>query len=1584
LGRLWDAFVQDERCPKEIKDKTKDIKKAIASGDLQFAAVLDAAFLIKFKQATTYIVIPDASKTQQDQAAKAEKLRKLAEAEAKLLSSVAILWIYPDVFNHISASSEQQIEFNNIGADNPVTHLRLAYNWMRKHPGLNDKISNYYSANKDTVRRQPDEQGRARTLQVFLPVALSQIQKMADMSRIFNKASLDLDQYIVSPRLIYFLENNVATRIKTCNDVVKEIDLLIREIAQMVLDDFKRLFPDECVFSNKIYEKGLDAPAFLKNTVISQLMPMQLATLIQQYAAKHTVESEIYSVILGRAQYLLGSTLPEKIGNQENFYTALQEGVNSLPKLTLDERCKLFAFPERRKDALISMALEGVNSENITGILGLHGKISSELFMSKAKPLFDAAIHANDNVRLAELIADLPSRPRQTDWEVYPEDARLYLKDEESSSFIAINQYLLDEVAKLKTSTGIGKVSGQQSMRTILNSSLTLHEKLQLLGAIGRMKHERRGKYSDATRGILDKRSFGTQKFYKALAKFDGVEEKKIHIAFIDFLQIIDTSAENKSSEKFDVENLKKIAATPSAQSVKACFDFIKNFIEEKVNDLVDNELKDEGDKLESLLSQLRDTLSVFVQYILAQPDSLLNEVGPVIFKEIFELPEKIPLKALEKIMSGVKESLIEVLAVFVNKAAAENQTQKLSYIGVAGKELASESSNNGGEKKDKISFNEVVTDSEEEQSALSKASKYSYKQHLMMSLARVVDHKVRIEKYFSFSFYREYLSIQLQKSQISDPIKDAMKQILDSDFPLYIRLKFVGSLAEGVKKTEPQAQDFCEELTVFTTLTSSAPEQIFSIFAHFLKSQEKNYDEIEYTAQRYMLIQQNIVTIPVECFPENIREEVDKWCQDQVFTNRLTALDDMKKFQIFLDTNKSIIHKAIANNFLSGSWGFKDFFLAWVGFSLNNGSRPLEPDDLALIAKPPTIEEVLACREEILSIPVPAYEDEENEDEKSKKEKKTKAINKAKPRYLDSLYSCYIDNNYQSETFEVKLSRWLDLSIATQDVINISSEVLLKQDTVLSEEIARCKDVFVGKVTQLSKPQAQLLNNVLQECEAICRKKEELHNVNSPAQDPVLSPSRGIIQHADQHQSQVAVPFINQLSQKSLVELLNQLPNFNKKQDLLNIITSTSSMSEKFHSMAAIGKQILEDGSLVRTTKVVKKFCESLQILDGDADADTVIRFTAFLKAEGRLSQHVDNVEYYAQRYRLIHQQFKKVAEYFTEEFPYDDFRDSSLDSLEQIEKYRKFLKSNESIMHLMIKGYSASLEKEDQTTIFRGQLSQWIDLTTCFDHTLGVEDLSLISVLPTNDVGKVCWPDVKAKVKYDEAYDEEMRGRPDFNENSASALNIDSSKEDIRLSPSFAAITDYLRQHNKNASEALQWEAFKADETPADFSDASELQDSLPKLINELASDKNRIPKTALRGRIAELFSEDQLAQLKTALQEHHTYIQSSYFRARSIPRGMQEVVTMIDNREPVADILLKLKEVAQHRDSRKYLGASLGRYYRQDETTKAYERIEEFFKGDDNPIKDLIAVAQKPMSERLTDAIPAIENWPKLGNS
>lgn len=130
-----------------------------------------------------------------------------------------------------------------------------------------------------------------------------------------------------------------------------------------------------------------------------------------------------------------------------------------------------------------------------------------------------------------------------------------------------------------------------------------------------------------------------------------------------------------------------------------------------------------------------------------------------------------------------------------------------------------------------------------------------------------------------------------------------------------------------------------------------------------------------------------------------------------------------------------------------------------------------------------------------------------------------------------------------------------------------------------------------------------------------------------------------------------------------------------------------------------------------------------------------------------------------------------------------------------------------------------------------------------------------------------------------------------------------------------------------------------------------------------------------------LAAFCSGKQLNSLKAALQKFKVAKTTSFFSAQSIPRGMQEVIHLIDKKPPEStlDILAKLKEVASTRAHGTFFGD------RQFETIEAYKAINEFF---DKPTshsnsRDPIVSEERPQLQSISDFDGLIQKLSALGD-
>ena len=701
-----------------------------------------------------------------------------------------------------------------------------------------------------------------------------------------------------------------------------------------------------------------------------------------------------------------------------------------------------------------------------------------------------------------------------------------------------------------------GKIGSADAIETILNSSLPLCQKLQLLSDIGH------GKLSNEKK--ISRRSLELRKFYQGLACFEGVSPDNMTAAFTDFLKKtgqIDSSVNNIEhhiqryrlivdslaaipKESFNgkaghpetnqmgvaqtrLEALREVEFTPTAElfvelrsvdrfleshgaavqnailhpasaSAKAPVNSFSHYFERwmqysietgepiRVNDLalIGAELTKEDvntcfkllwDKLPALHTDLIvDTLRVFLSSMFERSGKngiLLREVGKYITNALLIYPMHEVVN--DELHESVRDLLINKMVSSFIAAAAIKDDQYLKFLGETlfsrreigtkdqqppmsnkvkdprfstdtNERVYSEGHSSGNDEDYKEKFKET----KKERSIIKRPEKDTqkevgvYKRHVVISL----DNQKNIQRFFDFSQIKLYLSGLFDEA---DPLKETVSNVLESSIDFHVKLKFIGAIAQGKCDSHNFEQLADDKRKLYSGLKCFSEvelkEGVYLAFAKFLKSQktiDNDVSSVDVHIQRYILIRQSLMSIPEDALNAAGVQGPYAFREKDVFENSLTVFEEINQFKKFLDKNKELLVKAgIANN-KGDNTRFTKFFIRWVTFSINT-KQPLQLEDLILIGVPPTLDEVVKCRDAIRAIP--GLQESQ------------------KGQFITQLYACYAATIKQAPTFQGQFERGIDFALETGDVFEPE---ITAQQPATEEELRACHVYANEKLT--------------------------------------------------------------------------------------------------------------------------------------------------------------------------------------------------------------------------------------------------------------------------------------------------------------------------------------------------------------------------------------------------------------------------------------------------------------------------------------------------------------------------------------
>ncbi len=1460
LHQLWDAFVENLNCPPWIQDRKDAIKEKIVPGNLQLAEVLagekakDDAFLVKLKQTMTSLATSE------------------IKDDALLLEAVAILWMHPEVLTKIDLSLAEQEKFQKLYAINPATRLRIAVDWMREHPGLSAGITTYYTGHTEELRENLDPTNRTRMLRVFLPVCLSQITNLGDVSRMYNNGFLNLDKYIVSNEVIALLES-VETGIANSQNIEQTMLKLIQDLANIVLKDFEGLFPGGDVFSHKIYtDSSEEAEEVPQKTIVTQLIVAQLAALIPQYAGSHTVVEEICSVILQRVTAFLGSKLPDQITGQSDLYAALHEGIKGILNWSAKEKRTQLRLAEERDDALIHMVLQTIvqtssqvialKPENLIGVLALKDKVSSTLFVESMRDFLDEV----GQYPLLVLEVDLTMlywHVRQVDSGIEQFLPNSFLEAvKPGGNLSALRSFLRAEGRKNASSGTFLKWFERWIQFSIQTGKPISIEDLKSIGATAELTElnacfelvlKTPKPVENNTKVLIDffEAHFGPALSITYLLKSPYADAYKV-AAIAKILR--ESTGGELESHLADISKA-KVGSKPMLPAV--------------LQYMIESTGTDEA-RLEALKQTLSSTM-LWLRENAEADETLLRLVIEIVVKEITTLPEEI--------MGSVKRALVEELAFFAVDAI---KGQQYSWL------------------------REVIP--ENYYAELEKVS-LSTNEDMAVTFLPYASEDAVFDKYAAAKYALQFLEVLKKEVQSLLPSSKISPQELIA--LLNVRLCYLLDNRLGSLNNATYYKNFRRViLPVLQGISNGFVSDSGDIIQDLNACAEKNIMQV-------MFPDGYAVNAPVEY----VEADLDKVLLEKFLEANLPFLRQIDKTKC---SNK--LYEIALQHLWDGSV---------------NSSEVTEEKFPGLRQKAARIRSTFVEPSDDLGSALDKIRKQEDQD--------------------DANFSLSIDpheDGYSADMFKGLLAA--HIAVLHPDVLNILGVALGKQaefgslqaDNVLTKSrittcwiMKNCPQLVQNMFSHISADQSQPNQARLEEIVIDAMHKfpvvqEELfarirlaasHNQNDlldrlvgirAKADPSSSrraPRDVVVRSLDvaavkktykaelgavldkiaSGKKDISLPVYwnNNRIQNYLIEQIKDLETrgkFSGASVLIKILESGDSFENKLELIGAIAKEKAGNrfnsiGGVGRRHEVqifYQSLAEFSQCSDQTRGSEVLAKF---LKATKQIDSSVDNVEHYAQRRALIQQS----------------------------------------------KGLN-----------FETYFKRWIALSLM---TGKVEGLPRINIYPSNEEARNCWQAIKCNIEPSET----ERTAPEGS--GSEGKNIYLSQDQQKALIGVLARACIMRDRNGSAL----W-SFAQEEEPTEKL-FDEFQ-SIVTLLNtyEVKSGDEKIPIIVKMG---ELCNEDQLLQLKQALEKFRGATQGSKFFAHQyLPTGMQKVVDMINETVPskratTVEILAKLKGVAESRIN------DAKREERDVNVTDAYAAIASFFSDNSAPrtIEDLILIIQ-----------------------
>ena len=402
-----------------------------------------------------------------------------SEILKKQLAAIAILWMYPKILNipTINATDTQKDQFSELYAIDNITRIRLSLNWIQQQGDLDTNILKYYDENCVKIEEDLFHENREKMLRTLLPL-------------FYNKP------------LSSKTESNVEA-----------ILLLYHQVPdQLFLSIIKDLWP-----TWDVKERQKAITSLLDNN--SELL-VEMASYI-----KETVPQFMYDIMDAINDYPYSSL--QKINYKLRPHTSKWHEV--MLKIMPDLLTSIENLPEGNNRSELSKAyvyaLEWTASKSDNSLLNaatktrfsnekIHNSTPSDL-MNTTGSFFESGLLNALNER---------SRGEDVVLPIFFDDNRVL-------------EYLLAYLNTLHTNFG-NEFGGQNSIRQILlNTKLTLIEKLNQLGAIAQGKLNGKLETNPRAKKITE--------FYTGLQNFTRINEEGLHSTFTQFLIKIREIPEN-------------------------------------------------------------------------------------------------------------------------------------------------------------------------------------------------------------------------------------------------------------------------------------------------------------------------------------------------------------------------------------------------------------------------------------------------------------------------------------------------------------------------------------------------------------------------------------------------------------------------------------------------------------------------------------------------------------------------------------------------------------------------------------------------------------------------------------------------------------------------------------------------------------------------------------------------------------------------------------------------------------------------------------------------------------------------------
>ncbi len=450
---------------------------------------------------------------------------------ASQIQAAIYLLVYPSLFTTIEGITEDhRNEFQQLSSEeDPVTRLRLTVDWINKKIST-DKIENINTADKPETF---DDDNRTKLLRTFIPVMLRTTNKMGDVSRVSNKCSLDFPKFMIPLGLEERVNTAFDKEIKISADVESSFYTICLDISEIVLNDFKKLFPKEKSFDAYISQ----LQGSRSNRVIANLLGAQVSGIYQNLGSKkeflHSVAGKSVAIISQRIADFF-SKIPEELCEQENFYEALNNYIKEHR-----EKINYSAFGiKEHENSFSSFLINACEADTETAdkeetflhFIELTDRMPRkdhqeviDKFLPIHLSMFQNYAKDGRNAELSTICEKLNTFQLTTPTTCLLD--KLYFNKERIENYLST---VIDEI----TQNSYGEPTVKSELQNILSSKLSLFYKLKIIGDIALGKHEQANPLVDLGRV----KSWQAQKIYKQLSCLADVTTANITEKFTELL----------------------------------------------------------------------------------------------------------------------------------------------------------------------------------------------------------------------------------------------------------------------------------------------------------------------------------------------------------------------------------------------------------------------------------------------------------------------------------------------------------------------------------------------------------------------------------------------------------------------------------------------------------------------------------------------------------------------------------------------------------------------------------------------------------------------------------------------------------------------------------------------------------------------------------------------------------------------------------------------------------------------------------------------------------------------------------------